>query len=38
MAAAENLVRAAGMGDQLDAFVLSMNRAAEQAAPDRKGF
>jgi hypothetical protein len=33
MAKTETLVRAAGMGDQLDAFVLSMNRAAEQAAP-----
>ena len=38
MAAAENLVRAAGMGGQLDAFVLSMNRAAEQAAPEARSI
>jgi hypothetical protein len=34
----ETLVRAAGMGDQLDAFVLSMNRAAERAAPEAKSI
>ena len=38
MAQTEPLVRAAGLGDQLDAFVLSMNRAAEQAAPERYGL
>ena len=34
----ERLVRAAGMGDQLDAFVLSMNRAAEKAAPEAQSI
>jgi hypothetical protein len=34
IAKTEPLVRAAGLGDQLDAFVLSMNRAAESAAPE----
>jgi hypothetical protein len=38
MATTETLLRAAGMGDQLDAFVLSMNRAAEQAAPEAKSI
>jgi hypothetical protein len=38
MAKTETLVRAAGMGDQLDAFVLSMNRAAEQAAPEARSI
>ncbi len=38
MAKTETLVRAAGMGDQLDAFVLSMNRAAEQAAPEAQSI
>lgn len=38
MANTETLVRAAGMGDQLDAFVLSMNRAAEQAAPEAQSI
>ena len=38
MAQTETLVRAAGMGDQLDAFVLSMNRAAEQAAPEAQSI
>jgi hypothetical protein len=38
MAQTEALVRAAGMGDQLDAFVLSMNRAAEQAAPEARAI
>jgi hypothetical protein len=38
MAQTETLVRAAGMGDQLDAFVLSMNRAAESAAPEAKSI
>jgi hypothetical protein len=38
MAKTETLLRAAGMGDQLDAFVLSMNRAAEQAAPEAKSI
>ncbi len=32
----ETLIRTAGYGDQLDAFVLSMNRAAERAAPAAK--
>lgn len=31
---AESLIRMAGGGDKLDAFVESMNRAAEQAAPE----
>lgn len=30
---AENLLRKVGMGDQVDEFILTMNRAAEQAAP-----
>ncbi len=34
----ETVMRAAGMGDQLDAFVLSMNRAAEQAAPEAQSI
>jgi hypothetical protein len=38
IAQTESLVRAAGMGDQLDAFVLSMNRAAERAAPEAKSI
>ncbi|MGD9330204.1 MAG: DUF4197 domain-containing protein [Desulfobacterales bacterium] len=38
IAKTEKLVRAAGMGDQLDAFVLSMNRAAEQAAPEARAI
>jgi hypothetical protein len=38
IAKTETLVRAAGMGDQLDAFVLSMNRAAESAAPEARSI
>ena len=38
IAQTETLVRAAGMGDQLDAFVLSMNRAAESAAPEAQSI
>jgi hypothetical protein len=38
IAKTETVVRAAGMGDQLDAFVLSMNRAAERAAPEAKSI
>lgn len=34
----ETVMRTAGMGDQLDAFVLSMNRAAEQAAPEAQSI
>jgi hypothetical protein len=34
----EKLIRAAGYGTQLDAFELSMNRAAETAAPEAKGI
>lgn len=34
----EKLVRAAGYGTQMDAFVLSMNQAAEKAAPEAKGI
>jgi hypothetical protein len=34
----EPLVRAAGYGEQVDAFVMSMNRAAEKAAPEAKGI
>lgn len=34
----ETVMRAAGMGDQLDAFVLSMNRAAEAAAPEAQSI
>ncbi|MBN1551464.1 DUF4197 domain-containing protein [bacterium] len=33
---AEDLIRTAGLGDKLDEFVLSMNRAAEEAAPKAK--
>ncbi|MGD8513589.1 MAG: DUF4197 domain-containing protein [Deltaproteobacteria bacterium] len=33
----EKIVRAAGYGTQLDAFEMSMNRAAETAAPEAKG-
>jgi hypothetical protein len=33
-----NLLRMAGYGSELDAFELSMNRAAEQAAPEAKGI
>lgn len=35
---AEKLLRLAGMGDQVDAFELSMNRAAEKAAPQAKAL
>lgn len=38
IAKTEPLVRAAGMGDQLDAFLLSMNRAAESAAPEARAI
>jgi hypothetical protein len=38
IAKTEALVRAAGMGDQLDAFELSMNRAAERAAPEAQAI
>lgn len=38
MAKTETLVRAAGMGAQLDAFELSMNRAAEEAAPEARSI
>jgi len=34
----ENLLRMAGMGAQVDAFELSMNRAAERAAPEAKAL
>jgi len=34
----EKLVRAAGYGTELDAFEMSMNRAAERAAPEAKGI
>jgi hypothetical protein len=34
----EPLVRAAGYGAQVDAFVMSMNRAAERAAPEAKSI
>jgi hypothetical protein len=34
----EELMRTFGLGDQLDAFVLSMNRAAERAAPEARGI
>jgi hypothetical protein len=34
----EKLVRAAGYGSQVDAFELSMNQAAEKAAPEAKGI
>jgi len=36
LAKAENLLRFAGYGNQVDAFETSMNRAAEQAAPQAK--
>ena len=32
----EKLLRAAGYGGKVDAFELSMNRAAERAAPEAK--
>ena len=35
---AGSLLRAAGYGSELDAFELSMNRAAEKAAPEAKGI
>jgi hypothetical protein len=35
---AENLLRMAGMGPKVDAFELSMNRAAERAAPEAKAL
>ena len=38
IAKTESLMRAAGMGDQVDAFVLSMNRAAEKAAPEAQSI
>ncbi len=38
IAKTETLVRTAGMGDELDAFVLSMNRAAERAAPEARAI
>lgn len=34
----EKLIRAAGYGSQVDAFVLSMNQAAEKAAPEAKAI
>jgi len=34
----ERLVRGAGFGRELDAFEMSMNRAAERAAPEAKGL
>ena len=34
----ERLVRAAGFGAEIDAFEMSMNRAAERAAPEAKGL
>jgi len=34
----EKLIRAAGYGSQVDAFELSMNQAAEKAAPEAKGI
>ena len=34
----EELLRTFGLGDQLDAFVLSMNRAAENAAPEARSI
>jgi hypothetical protein len=34
----ENLLRAAGFGSKVDEFELSMNRAAERAAPEAKGL
>lgn len=38
IAKSESLLRAAGMGDQLDAFQLSMNRAAEASAPEARAI
>jgi hypothetical protein len=35
---AEKLLRASGFGDQVDEFELSMNRAAERAAPEAKSI
>jgi hypothetical protein len=35
---AENLLRMAGLGGQVDAFELSMNRAAEKAAPEARAL
>ena len=35
---ADKLLRAAGYGDKIDAFELSMNRAAERAAPEAKSI
>jgi hypothetical protein len=35
---AQDLLRTAGLGDQLDAFEMSINRAAEKAAPKAKGI
>jgi hypothetical protein len=35
---AENLLRMAGMGQRVDAFELSMNRAAERAAPEARAL
>jgi hypothetical protein len=35
---AEKILRTAGLGPQMDAFDLSMNRAAEQAAPEAKAL
>jgi Protein of unknown function (DUF4197) len=34
----EKILRTAGLGSQMDAFDLSMNRAAEQAAPEAKAL
>ena len=34
----EKLLRAGGLGSQVDAFELSMNRAAEQAAPESRAI
>ena len=34
----ENALRIAGLGDELDEFVLSMNRAAEKAAPEARAI
>ncbi len=33
-----DMLRTVGMGQQVDSFVLTMNRAAESAAPQAKGF
>jgi len=35
---AESILRATGYGSQVDAFLLSMNRAAERAAPEAKAL